>query len=341
MATRRVKWIVWCGLLASVSAGAQGQHAPVAAPAPAALPAVTVRALPQAVPVWEFERNGKTLRILGTLSPALPDKQLPKEAITREVARAQAVLTPIGLRITANPGLFQMALMLPGMRKVDYNPDDKTLADILPPADLARWNALRDAFLKGDRNADRFRPVVASDKLFEAAAKRTGLTASHTIERAVFDIAKDRDIPIESAAYNLTLDKPREALKAYNASTMDDVACLRMVMGRVERELPTLADRADAWAVGDLETLRTLPVQDHFLTCMKPWLDSAVAKFVDLKDVEAKVDDTWHAMVLKSLAKHDRVLALVPIDRMLDNTALADRLAREGFKLVSAPTPAP
>jgi hypothetical protein len=337
MATRRLTCLTLCSVFVSSFAGAQAPPAQ----APAALPAVTVRALPQAVPVWEFERNGKTLRILGTLSPALPDKQLPKEALTREVARAQAVLAPLGLRINANPGFFQMVMMVPGMRKVEYNPDDKRMADLLPAADLARWNALRETFLPGDRHADRLRPSAASDKLFEAAVARTGLTASHTIERAVFDIAKDRDIPVEAAAYTVKLEKPREALKAYNASSMDDVGCLRMVMGRVERELPTLADRADAWAVGDLQTLRALPVQDHFLTCMKPWITSAAAKYVDLADVEAKVDDAWHAAVLRTLAKHDRALALVPIDRLLDDTKLADRLAREGFHLVSAPSPAP
>jgi hypothetical protein len=328
------------GALVAMSLGLPALAQEAASPAPkptVALPTITVRAMPQAVPVWEFERNGRTLRILGTLSPAHPEAMLPKDAIVREVARAQAVLLPPDLRIKADPSLFQMALMLPGMRKAQYNPDDRRLSDVLPAQDLVRWQALQAQFLPRERRVDRLRPAFAAERLFAAAVSTFGLTGSRTTESLVVDEAKPRKIAIVPTAFVVTLDEPRKALKAFNASSMDDLDCLRAVMARVERELPAMADRADAWAIGDLATLRSLPVQDHRLACSKAFVTSAAARFIDLSDVRSKVDDAWRTAVLRESGQHDRLLALVPVDRMVEGGALFEQLRRDGFRLVSSP----
>lgn len=75
-------------------------------------------------------------------------------------------------------------------------------------------------------------------------------------------------------------------------SDLDDTACLDRTMSAIERRMPVLAARANAWATGDTGVLAQLPSVDAESDCLMALFDTAFVERQDVGDIPQRVEDT-------------------------------------------------
>lgn len=313
-----------------------GTDGGAAEPAPVMLEAIEVGGTYPAPGLWELTRDGKTLLLMGTLSPAPRRMQWGSERVEARIAEADLVLAAPGVSVGADVGLFRGAMLWPAYRRSKRNPDGATLADVLSPGVHARWQAMRGRYLPDDDDVETLRPVHAAKALFDAAVRDAGLTDRSLVEPVVKRVAKAHDIPIRATSLRLVIDDPKAMLAKLNATRLDDEPCLVQTMDRLQDDLSVMAVRADAWARGDIAALRALPFVDHRKACRHALASNEIARQQGITDLDARVQARWLAVVREALSEHDTVFATLPVARLLEEDGVLAVLEGEGFT-VKAP----
>ncbi|RBH42194.1 TraB/GumN family protein, partial [Xanthomonas oryzae pv. oryzae] len=158
-------------------------------------------------------------------------------------------------------------------------------------------------------------PVIWS--VVERAAKRAGIKPTPTVlDHKIAD--------------------PRQALKEFRAGGMNDIECFRRILVTVERDLPTMVERANAWSVGDLEVLRQLPHQDRQAACMSAVASSGAAKTRGIDDLERRMRDHWLSIATAALQRNRSTFAVLSISRLTAPDGYLARLQVPGYE-VEAP----
>jgi len=310
------------------------------APAPAAstaknLPAVVVSGALPGPGLWKVSKGDHVLWILGTQSP-LPEKmQWQSRQVEATELAAQALLLPPAIEVNAKGGFFSKLLLLPRLIGIRDNPDGKKLVDVLPPSVYARWQALKARYLGHGNGVEKFRPIFAAGKLYEAALKEAGLTDDDVAGKQVRKLAKQHDIPRISTSYTFTIADPKQALTEFRHGSMDDTACLVQTMDRIEHDLPHMQAAANAWATGDTDALATLRRDRHGDACDDAFNGSDLARQQGLQDVAAKVEQSWLKAADAALAKNRSTLALLPMGELLSPTGYLAQLKAQGYAVAS------
>jgi hypothetical protein len=285
-------------------------------PAPRELPPVVVSGVQPGPKLWKATRNGHVLWILGTLAPAPRDIEWQSREVGQVLDRSGTVL--LGARVSVRPdvGLLRGMFMLPKVLKARRNPDDKTLRDVLPPDLYARWQPLKARYLRGDDDVERWRPLFAAQALYEAAIKRHGLAGMTPVTAAVERMAKRRRVPTATAEVKATV-QAKAALRQFADASLDDTTCFARTLDRLETDLDDMTARANAWAIGDLATLRALPYEDQGPACLAAVMASTMAREQGLDALPARVRTVWVDAADAALARHATSLALLPMAEIL------------------------
>ncbi|WP_374602038.1 TraB/GumN family protein [Arenimonas sp.] len=295
------------------------------------LDAVVVTGTYPAPGLWEFTREGKTLLVMGTLSPAPRRMVWSSERVESRIAGADLILGPPGVSVSADVGFFGGAMLWPAWRRSKRNPDGQTLEEVLSPDVFARWAAFKQRHLAGNRKVDKLRPLHAARELFDAAVRDAGMTDKSLVDPVVKRVAKANDIPIQSTSLRLTIEDPKETLRQFNAIELGDEQCLVQTMDRLQDDLSTMVVRANAWANGELDVLRALPYVDQKRACRRAMASNEIARQQGIVDLDAQVQAKWLESVRSALAAHDVVFATLPVARLLDDDGVTAALQAEGF----------
>jgi len=305
-------------------------------PAPAATAAKTLSAVVVSgeLPgpgLWKVSRGDHVLWILGTLSPLPKKMQWQARQVEAVELGAQALLLPPAVEVDAKGGFFSKLLLLPRLIGIRKNPDDKQLVDVLPPPVYARWQGLKARYLGHDGGVEKFRPIFAAGKLYEAAVKDAGLTDDDVAGKQVRKLAKQHAIPQVSTSFKFTIADPKAAIAAFRHGSMDDAACLAQTMDRVEHDLPHMQAEANAWATGDIDTLAALRRDRRQDACADAFDGSDLARQQGLQDVRGKIAQSWLKAATEALAKNQRTLALLPMGELLSPEGYLARLKAQGY----------
>src|SRR5690348_12649540 len=248
-------------LLTCAGASAQtiSSTPPAAASSITTLQTVTVTGVVPGPGLWKVTRGDHVLWILGVV-PTLPAGIEWRSAqVAQTIAASQAVLDTPGVKLKVDTNWFGKLFLLPTLYRAQRNPDGKTLHDVLPPATYARWYYVRQRYFGDDYSVERYRPIVAAWKLMKQAMKANGLRNDGEVTGAVAAMAKQHGVKVVKPETTLEIKEPRQAVKAFAASNLDGIACLDVVLDAIEHELPNFRARANAWATGDIDTLRKVP----------------------------------------------------------------------------------
>lgn len=328
------------GLAAILFAGGAGAQSvpsdtdPIPAPAAEAPPVMETVLVSGEQPgpgLWRVSKDGRVLWILGTLSPLPKRMRWQSEEVTALVAGSQEVLAQGHATLRADVGFFGALLLLPRALRARNNPDGATLAQILPPELYQRWSILKRKYLGRDRAVEKRRPILAADKLYQEALGEAGLSDSDPVWPAVKKIAKKRKVKITAPVVELTVAEPKEALKAFSHTALDDTGCFALTLERLETDLPAMQARANAWAIGDLERLRELPYPDQDSACMGAILENGLARQLGLTDLPARIRAAWLDAADKALANNASTFAVVPIRSLLDPDGILAELRARGY----------
>ena len=107
------------------------------------------------------------------------------------------------------------------------------------------------------------------------------------------------------------------------------VACLESIVERLENDMDTMKSAANAWALGDVATLRKLPYPKEIEVCKDMFETSEVMKKM-INDTNAG----WDASVEGALDGTGKsTLAVKPIYELLGANGTIEKLRARGFKV--------
>ncbi|MFO1504163.1 MAG: TraB/GumN family protein [Steroidobacteraceae bacterium] len=282
--------------------------------------------------MWKAKRGDHTLWIVGTLRP-LPSKMTWRSKQVEDViARSEEILGRYEGRATIKGGTFAALRLLPSIMRLRFNADGRTLREVLPPDVYARWSAAHRRIFGHDPDPkERARPFYAADLLFDEALKKANLSEKDVVWPKVDDVARRHKVRIRSLKIELPVDDPKAVIRDFAAiSPEKETACLVATLDRIDRDLPNMRRRAQAWAVGDMATLRSLPVVNQQQTCMEALLERP--KLRALADqARAKVEADRPAIISYMLLAHATSFTAEPIDELLKPDGLLAQLRAAGY----------
>jgi uncharacterized protein YbaP (TraB family) len=278
-------------------------------------------------PLWKVTSGERDLFIFGELSPVPKGLDWDPRNAERVLERAEAVIGAPRVAVgTFNP--IRLFRLLRAARRLARNPEGTTLADQMPPELYARYAALRARHAPRD-DENELRPAVAALRLYGAALDDAGLTTDSGIGKTIArkmrrSRAEEAEIRIE-AKPETVLDElakiPREA----------ELDCFAAIMTSIETDLEGMKERANAWAIGDVEALQRFDYPDSQGNCL--------AMLFTAGGLAALRDDLyadWLEQAERALATHDTSFSVLPMRELVAADGLLALLAERGYT-VTAP----
>jgi uncharacterized protein YbaP (TraB family) len=273
--------------------------------------------------MWHAHRGASQLWILGSITP------LPK-GITWRSKQVEQVLDSTNLVLVPKPleiGIVRILWLLITERKVLMVHGGKRLKDVLPANLYARFALQRARYTNDSDKWERFRPIIASAFLQQAAFHQVGLSARIDLGVAVRGLARKHHVRVEEV--NIAgVGDVLEALKTMQPAT--ETKCVEASLVTVESGLPRLLDRAQAWATGNVERIEKLPEPAEVDSCIAA-LDSGAAK----GDLVARVRRAWLEAMDRALQSGTVTLAVVNMDMLLGTSGLLENLRAKGYEVDS------
>jgi uncharacterized protein YbaP (TraB family) len=284
--------------------------------------------------MWKVSKGDHTLWIMGTLSP-LPAKMTWRSKQAEDVIRQSGEILADSIssvRMGDDVGLLESVRLLRAALRLRHNADGSTLREALPPDVYERWHAAhRRWFGKSPDRKERARPLYAAELLFEQALEKSSLSRRPLVWSTAERVAKQHKVKIRRREIPVDLEDPREFIADLAALPRDkEVACLVATMDYIDRELPDMKRRAQAWAVGDLAALRALPRENPRRSCMDALLESSNIKDM-ARQAEAEMRADWSGIVDWLLLTHDTSFTTLPVAQLLEHDGVVARLRSRGY----------
>ncbi|MGI4844599.1 MAG: TraB/GumN family protein [Janthinobacterium lividum] len=279
--------------------------------------------------MWKVSKDDHVLWIFGTYSPLPVKMDWRSHEVEAVIKRSQEYLAPPVTKLETS--YFQVALALPSLIGVNKNPDDAQLRDVLPAEVYARWLPLKEKYLP--KNKERDRPIFVANELFSAALKQAGLTTSTDVRKQVEKIVDQNKLKVTRTVNELKVDNPRQLIKDFKKSQLDDVACFSTTLKRLETDIDAMRVRANAWAKGDIDVIRKLDFNEQE-SCSNAIRNSAVLReHPAFQGAEERQRAMWLANAEAALAKNASSFALLSMKDLLDPKGLVAALAAKGYKV--------
>ena len=291
--------------------------------------------------MWRISKGNHVLWIVGTQTP-VPQKMIWRaKGIEAIVAQAQEILSAPSISIsTKQIGWFNMLLMLPSALQVRKSPDDAMLKDIVPPDLHARWLVLRDKYIDSysindeEKNIERWRPMFAALELYRKAISASGLTSASPVWGVISDTARKHNVKITAVRLEPPIKDPRAALKELSASRLADIDCFAKTVERIETDLAAMRIRANAWARGDIDAIRKLPVADQRAACEIAIRDASFMKTLGAQNLPAQMESLWLNAADTALKNNAVTLAVLPIAQIVASDGYVAKLRARGYEVL-------
>ncbi|HEY5802470.1 MAG TPA: TraB/GumN family protein [Lysobacter sp.] len=282
--------------------------------------------------MWKVSRDDHTLYVLGTLSPLPKRMEWESRDVENVIAQAQEVIEAPSVRIDSNIGIFQRLLLAPKALGARKNPNGETLQQAVPPDMYARWQVLKRKYMGNDRSVEEWRPMLAALELYNEAMDDIGLKQYGIVSPVVEKMARRHKVPLTTTRVTIVIEDPKVALQEFRESKLDDVDCFGKTMQRLESDLDMMRERANAWAVGDIATLKSLPYTDQNEVCLRAVSQAAVLR-KRTGDIEAQVRERWLDAAELALKNNRVSLGVLPMRELLKPDGYISQLRAKGYTI--------
>lgn len=282
--------------------------------------------------LWKVSHGDNVLWILGTVSPVPKGMDWYSPQAESVLARTQEIIGAPGLTTSVGAGgMFKMAFAIPTMLRARRNPDGKSLRDVLPADLYARWSMLKPVYLGNDMSVEEWRPVFAAAQLYQAAIKRSGLVNGTAVLKRLGALLKARRIKYTSTVISTEIKDPRGLAKSFARAELDDVQCFRSVLDRLELDVANAAERANAWATGDMAALTRLFRRGDVTPCFEAVANIEAARSLGVGDAIARGQELWLQAAESALAANHTSFSTLPVGELLQADGLLARLQAKGY----------
>lgn len=300
--------------------------------------AVVVSGVQPGPGLWKVRHGDHILYVLGTQSPLPKNITWRSDEVTLALQHADEVLGSPGITVDADVGFFRGLTMVPSAMKAMKNPDGEKLQDVLPPDLYARWSMLKRQYMGRDGGIEKKRPLIAVFQLYQEALSRSGMKETGVIDPVINEVLKARKMKRTPTVLKVDIDDPRAALADFRKETLkgEDLACFRTTLDVIENDLPQVAARANAWAVGDWAALRSSAREDQRLACLSAWFNTETARKRGLTDLEQRMRATWLETAEGALRRNRITFATLPVSQLVKADGYLAHLQAKGYA-VEAP----
>ncbi|MEO9080134.1 MAG: TraB/GumN family protein [Rhodanobacter sp.] len=323
------------GLLPAHAQSSPARALPSSSDNVAELAAVTVSGAQPGPRLWKVSRGNHVLWVLGTQSPLPRDMQWQSSEVAEVISQSQQVLLSPSIKVKADVSFFGKLFLLPLAYSARKNANGETLQQVVGAPSYARWLMLKQKYIGRDGGIERWRPIFAGQELYKKALKANGLSKSGQVEDTVKALAKQHGVETTPVRYQVAIEHPRQAIKTFKKSSMDEAGCFSRTLDSIEQDMPAIKARANAWARGDLQTLRQLPDSHRQKTCVSAVTSADFAHQLGFDDVPQKLEEAWLIAARSALQHNAQSLALLPIDQLLSPSGYLTRLAAQGYRVES------
>lgn len=276
--------------------------------------------------LWRVRQGDHSLWILGTVSP-LPKKMVWQPDAVQAVLKQTQEVIPAwpSYGIGANP-ITALRVYIQ-WRHMQKPPDQMPLRETLPPELYARVKALEARYDPHDNTLEQLRPMMAAERLLLKVLDASGLTAHNEVQARVLELARAAGVRVRQD--KLKINDPVDVLKDVGAAPMSgEIACLETVVTRLETDLGPMQQRARAWALGDVDTLRALPHTDNRTACV-----AAVSTSERVRSLIERAEEDWLVSVQEALQRNRGTLAVQSMDRLLGEHGALALLKARGYEV--------
>ena len=315
-----------CGLLAgnamaqqepTASRGSAAESSPTQQ-TPVQLGSVVVSGALPGPGMWKVSKDGHVLWILGTVNAVPKHMRWESREVSSVLAQAREVIWAPSVSLSAKIGFFQGLLLAPRALGARRNPDGKSLQDVVPVDMYAHWLPLKRKYIGSDRGIEQWRPIFAADRLYEEAMDDAGLARGGIVAPVVTRAIKARKLKSTTPQYKLVIADPKAALNEFRQVQLDDITCFGKSLDALESDLVAMRQRANAWAIGDIDALRSIPLSDQAEACMGAAMQSDVLRKRSKDDFVAEVGRRWMEAARSAIANNDVTFAMLPLRDLLN-----------------------
>lgn len=307
---------------------------------PATLEAVVVTGTHPGPGLWQVRNDaGHVLWIMGTISPLPKRIDWEPRELDLLVQRAGRVLAGPGASVDADIGFFGRLGLVPAAMRARNDPDGRPLSEVLPPELYARWEVQKALYMGRDRGVERRRPLLAAGELMDEALDDLDLRRDNLAWERVRRQARRHDVEIVSPRVSVRIEDPREALREFAASTLEDEACMRATLARLETDTRAMRMRANAWAVGDLQTLREMPFESELRVCVLALLESEALRRRGLTDLPQRALAAWLEAADAALTEVPSTVAVLDMQVLLADDGVLAGLRERGYTVLAPDDP--
>lgn len=284
--------------------------------------------------MWKIRKGEHVLHVLATVSPLPGGMSWDAAQVEGVIARSQAYIEPPSLGISANVGWISGMRLLPAYLRAKKNPGDATLQQVLSPDLYARWSVAKARYLPRDKGIEKQRPMLAAEALYGAALKRTGLGGKPIVMPVINAAVKRHGLKVVSTGIQIKIDDPKQALKELQAGRFDDAKCLRETLDDIEQKLPDVVRQANAWATGDVASLRTRPAQKA-PGCFEAVMESDFVRKRGISDVPQRLRSNWIKAAEDALSRNASTFAVLPLELVTGQDNYLDAMRAQGFEVIA------
>lgn len=186
----------------------------------------------------------------------------------------------------------------------------------------------------GYEGVEHRRPVFAAGDLFGAALNKNGLANGRDVTESIFKIATKNKLKITEPKVDLSIDSPVQSVRNFKKSTLEDVQCFSRTIERLETDIDAMRIRANAWARGELETIRKLVFADGGEACHAAIMNSAIMKDQPgVQSLDARLQQAWVEAAEHALVNNTSTFAVLSLKRILDPKGVLANLQAKGYQV--------
>ncbi|MEO8002196.1 MAG: TraB/GumN family protein [Arenimonas sp.] len=283
--------------------------------------------------MWKVSKGDNVMWIMGMQSPMPKKMEWISREVERKVAQSDEVLFETSVNVSTDRGMFGNMMLIPSLYGARKNPNDAELKDVLSPELYKRWLVLKAKYIGSDKGIEKWRPVFAAQELYEKAIKKSGLNAENIVRPVVEEAAKEYKKKIIRPKIEVKIEKPKEAIKEFSKSSLADIECFSKTMDRLETDLNAMIERGNAWAIGDIEGLKSLSFTDQSQSCISALTNAATAQKRGFSDIRQRAMTAWLAAADAALAQNKTTFAILPMSDMLKPTGLLASMRAKGYQI--------
>lgn len=290
--------------------------------------------------LWQVRKGDHLLWVLGTVSALPRHMKWKTDGIEKALASSQVMLSSPGLTPDANIGPLAVVFLLPSLIGLGKLPDGASLQQVLPAPLYARWTAERQTYLGNTLRLEHSRPIIAADKLSDAAYDKSGLTDDSEVVSTVRKLARKYRLKRADAQYHVFIRDPKALVKDFKKASLDESVCFSYLLTDLDYSLAESTPQAKAWATGDVATLKAIIGGKPEDPCWRGFGEIPFIKELGLEDIVASVDAAWLTAAEKSLSDNQQSFTVLEMDDVLLPGGLLAMLEARGYTL-QGPAEAP